>query len=97
MDSAGSGGEPNLNDKQKKEAALEFAQLQPIRWDAFFAKWQKEHSEPTETVTVKPEPIETSVASPEPTIEVQETPDTPTISEVKKRKAVARKVKAADS
>lgn len=86
-----------MNEEKKKQAALEFAQTQPIRWDAFLAKWLKEHSEPTETVepeVAEPEPIEPVATSPEATVEVEETVE---VAEVKKRKVVPRKVKAADS
>jgi len=91
-----------LNDEKKKQAALDFAELQPVQWDAFLAKWEADHSEPTETVTVKPEvtepeAIEPVAASPEPTVEVQDAADAVAIPEAKKRKAVARKVKAAES
>jgi len=83
-----------LNDEKKKQAALDFAELQPVQWDAFLAKWLTEHSEPAETVTVKPELAEPEpTRSPEPTVEVQETVAIP---EEKKRKAATRKVKAAD-
>jgi len=75
-----------LNDKQVMQAALEFARLQPVQWDAWLKQWEQEHAEPTETVTVKSEP--------ESTVTVEETVVVP---EPKKRKAVVKKVKATDS
>jgi len=91
-----------LNDKKIKQAALEFAQGQPVQWDAFLVKWEAEHSEPAETVTLKPEVAETeivktSVTSADTNIGGQETIDTVEVPEVKKRKAAPRKAKAADS
>ena len=86
-----------MNEEKTKQAALEFARLQPVQWDAFLAKWEAEHAETEKLETgliSEQTTVETSITSPEPTVEVQEAVAVP---EVKKRKAVARKVKAADS
>ena len=84
-----------LNDKQVRQAALEFAKLQPVQWDAWLIQWEKEHSEPAGTEIGKTS-VTSSDTSSDRTYTEQEMTDTK-VPEVKKRKAVVKKVKAADS
>ena len=95
-----------MNDEEIKQAALEFARLQPVQWDAFLAKWETDHSVATESVTLNLEvAVPELVASPEPTVEVEEAAtveveetkpevETPV---VQPRKVASRKTKAAAS
>ena len=87
-----------MNDEEIKQAALEFARLQPVQWDAFLAKWETDHScagVAESELVASPEPtVEVEEAA---TVEVEETKPEVETPVVQPRKVASRKTKAKPS